>query len=131
MYSRLLDVVVFSLWGSGLFTVYFGSAGKNRKPPSTTGYLLTKPQVADAQNWGLVCRSRFFTALPETLDGSMRQISEPSSTLPFSSKEIAGRNVITIQCGRHVKNLPHTSGLGAHLALLMSPHPLKKFLKQP
>lgn len=28
MYSRLLDAVVFSLRDSGLFTVYFGSAGK-------------------------------------------------------------------------------------------------------
>ena len=62
-------------------------------------------------------------------DGSMRQISEPSSTSPFSCEETAGRSVAVIQCGRHVKNLPHTSGLSAHLALLMSPHPLKKVLK--
>ena len=49
----------------------------------------------------------------------------------FLRKEIAGRRVVTIRCCRHVKNLPHTSGLGAHLVLSMSPHPLKKFLKQP
>lgn len=96
-----------------------------------TPFSATKSQVADAQSRGLVDRSRFFTALPESLDGSMRQISEPSSTLPFSCKETAGRNVVTIQCGRHVKNLPHTSGLGAHFALSKSPHPLKKFLRQP
>ena len=64
-------------------------------------------------------------------DGSMRQISEPSSTSPFSCKETAGRSVAVIQCGRHVMYLPDTSGLGTHSALSMSPHPLKKFLKQP
>ena len=63
--------------------------------------------------------------------GSMLQIPESSSTPLFLRKETAGRNVVAIQCGRHVKNLPHTSGLDAHLALSMSPHPLKKFLKQP
>lgn len=36
----------------------FGSAGKNLKPPSTTCFLATKPQVAEARNWGLVGRSR-------------------------------------------------------------------------
>lgn len=36
------------------------SAGKNRKPPSATCFLLTKLQVAEAQNGGLDCGSRFF-----------------------------------------------------------------------
>jgi hypothetical protein len=63
--------------------------------------------------------------------GSMLQIPEPSSTPLFLGKETAGRNVVAIQCGRHVKNLPRTSGLGAHFALSKSPHPPKKFLKQP
>lgn len=31
--------------------------GKNRKPPSTTRFLATKPQVAEAQNRDLVGRS--------------------------------------------------------------------------
>lgn len=41
-FPRQLDVVVFSPRDSGLFTVYFGSAGKNRKPPSTTGFFTNK-----------------------------------------------------------------------------------------
>lgn len=52
---RALGVAVFS-----------GSAGKNRKPPSTTRFLATKPQVAEAQNRDLVGRFRFFPALPES-----------------------------------------------------------------
>ena len=106
----------------------FGSAGKNRNSPSTTRFSATKLQVADAQNRGLVDRPQFFTALPESLDGSMRQISGLSSTSPSSCKETAGRSVAAIWCGWHVKNLPHTSGLGAHLALSSLPHPLKMFL---
>ena len=51
---------------------------------------------------GLVCRSRFFTALPKMTDGSMWHISEPSSTSSFSWKELAGRSFVTIQCGWRV-----------------------------
>ena len=61
----------------------FGSAGKNRKPPSATRFSVTNPQVANAQNRGLVCRSWFFTALPETPDESMRQ-SLDMPTTPYS-----------------------------------------------
>lgn len=96
--------------------MFSGSAGKNRKPPSTPGFLPTKPQVADAQNRGVVDSSLFFTALPEPLDGSMRQISELSSTPPFSRNETAGRSFVTIQCGRNVWNLPHTTGLSGSLS---------------
>lgn len=89
--------------------VFFGSAGKNRKPPSTTGFLPTKPQVAEVQNRGLVGRSRFYPTLPESLHGSMRQILGLSSTPAFSRKETAGRGVAAFKCARHVLNLPHTS----------------------
>ena len=82
--------------------VFSGSAGKNRKPPSTTRFLATKPQVAEAQNRGLVGRSRFFPALTEPLVGSMRQIPEPTSTPPFSCKETAGIGVAVSRCARHV-----------------------------
>ena len=34
--------------------------------------------------------------------GSLKQIPEPSSTLPFSRKETAGRSVVAFWCGRHV-----------------------------
>ena len=44
--------------------VFSGSAGKNRKPPSTTRFLATKPQVVEVLNKGLVGRSRFYPALP-------------------------------------------------------------------
>lgn len=96
---RVLDFVAFS-----------GSAGKNRKPPSATRFFPTKPQVAEGQNWGLVPRSRFFSALPNAPAGSMRQILESPSTPPFSGKEATGRSVAAIQCVRHVWNLPHISG---------------------
>lgn len=63
MFPRLLDVVAFSLWGSGFFIAADVSAGKNRELPSAHRFLPTKLQVADAQNRGLFDRSRFFTAL--------------------------------------------------------------------
>ena len=98
-------------FGHLLLPCNFESVGKNRKPPSTTRFLATKPQVAEAQTRGLVGGSRFFPALLETLYGSMRQIPETLSTLPFSSKETAGRSVAAFRCGRQVQNLPHTSEL--------------------
>ena len=81
---------------------FSGSAGKNRKPLSTTRFSATKPQVAEAQSWGLVGRSRFYPALPESLRGSMRQISELPSTPPFSRRETAGKGVAASRCARHV-----------------------------
>lgn len=60
-----------------------GSAGKNRKPLSTTWFSATKPQVTKAQNRGLVGKSRFYPALPKSQNGSMRQIPEPPATPPF------------------------------------------------
>lgn len=89
---------------------FSGSARKNRKPLSATRFLATKLQVAEAQNWGLVGRSRFYPALPESQHGSMRQIPESPSTLPFLRRETAGRGVASSWCARHVLNLPHTSG---------------------
>ena len=99
-------------FGHLLLPCNFESVGKNRKPPSTTRFLATKPQVAEAQTRGLVGGSRFFPALPESPSGSMRQIPEPSSTPPFSRKEAAGRSVAAFWCARHVLNLPHTSDFG-------------------
>ncbi len=90
--------------------VFSGSAGKNRKSPSATRFSATKPQVAEAQNRGLVGRSRFYPALPESPVGSMRQIPEPTSTPPFLRRETAGRGVAASRCARQVLNLPHTSG---------------------
>lgn len=89
---------------------FSGSAGKNRKSPSITRYLATKPQVAETQNRGLVGRSRFYPALLESPHGSTRQIPEPPSTPPFSHREAAGRGVVVSRCARQVLNLPHTSG---------------------
>lgn len=89
---------------------FSGSAGKNRKSPSITRFSATKPQVAEAQNRGLVGRSRFYPALPELPHGSMRQIPEPTSTPPFSHRETAGKGVAASRCARQVLNLPHTSG---------------------
>lgn len=68
---------------------------------------------AGAQNRGLVGGSRIFPALPESPNGSMRQIPEPPSTQPFSNKETAGRSVAAFRCGRQFDNLPHTSGLSS------------------
>lgn len=100
----------FRLMIVGFLIVVFGSAGKNRNLPSTTRFFATKPQVASAQNRCLVGRSRFYPALPESLHGSMRQISVSTSTPPFSRKETAGRGVEASRCARQVLNLPHTSG---------------------
>lgn len=96
--------------GHSLLACYFGSAGKNRNLPSATRFSATKPQVSGAQNRGLAGNALIFSALPELPDGSMRQIPESPNTPPFLGKEAAGSSVVAIQCGRHVWNLPHTSG---------------------
>lgn len=88
--------------GQWVIIANIGSAGKNRNSPSTPRFLSTKPQVARIQNGGLFDRSRFFTALPESSAGSMRQILEPPSTTAFPHKETAGRSVATFRCTRHV-----------------------------
>ena len=95
-----------------LMRLISGSAGKNRILPSTTRFLPTKPQVAEVYNPGLVGRSRLFPALPESQNGSMRQIPRPPTTPPFSLKETAGRSVIAFQCGQCAWDLPHTSVYG-------------------
>ena len=100
-----------------LMRLISGSAGKNRILPSTTRFLPTKPQVAEVYNPGLVGRSRFFPALPESQNVSMRQIPKPLTTPPFSRKETAGRGVGMFNRGRQVWNLPHTSGNGLSLAI--------------
>lgn len=46
---------VFAL-GQRIYIAYFRSEGKNRKSPSATRFSATKPQVAEAQNRGLVGR---------------------------------------------------------------------------
>ena len=51
-----------------------------------------------------------FPALPETVDGSMRQIPESPSTPLFSCKVTSGGSVVAFRCGRHAGILPHTSG---------------------
>ena len=76
--------------------------GKNRKPLSITRFSETKPQVVEVQDWSLVGRSRFYPALPESSHRSMRQISEPTSTQPFSRRETAGRGVAASLCARYV-----------------------------
>lgn len=90
--------------------VRFPEVRGNRKPPSTTRISATKPQVAKAQNRGLVGRSQFYPALPNSQNGSMRQIAEPPTILPFLRKETAGRGVGMLKRGQQVWNLPHTSG---------------------
>lgn len=77
----------------GFLIVVFGSAGKNRNLPSTTGFFATKPQVVEVLNKSLVCRSRFYPALLEPPVGSMRQIPEPTSMPPFSRRETTGKGV--------------------------------------
>ena len=93
------DLIMFDLTMEAAFS---GSAGKNRKPPSATRFLATKPQVVEVLNKGLVGRPRIFTALPEPPAGSMRQNPEPTSTLSFSRRETAGRGVAVSRCARHV-----------------------------
>lgn len=88
---------VFDL-GQRIYIAYFGSAGKNRKSPSASRFSATKPQVAEAQNRGLVGRSRFYPALPESPNGSMQQIPEPLNAIAFSRKRIAGRRTAAIRC---------------------------------
>ena len=50
---------------------------------------------------------------------------------PIFGNKTAGRGCPKQGSGRQVSVFHRTSGLGAHLATLVSPHPLKKFLKQP
>lgn len=50
---------------------------------------------------------------------------------PIFGNKTAGRGSPKQGSGRQVSVFHRTSGLGAHLATLVSPHPLKKFLKQP
>lgn len=96
------DICLVFAIGQRNFYRVFRKCGKNRKPPSATRFLATKPQIAEAQNRGLVGRSRIFTALPEAHDGSMRQIPEPTSTPPFSRRETAGKGVAASRCALHV-----------------------------
>lgn len=90
-------------------TVFSGSAGKNRKPPSTTLFSATKPQVAEVYNRGLVGRSWFYPALLESPHESMRHYRNPRAHRTFSCKETAGRGEAASRCARQVLNLPHTS----------------------
>ena len=105
---------------------FYGSAGKNRKSPSIIGFSATKPQVAEVQNRGLVGRSRFYPALPDSLHGSMRQIPKPPSTPPFSRRETAGRGVAASRCALHILNLQHTSGFASVAGRVHSYHRLDK-----
>jgi len=57
--------------------------------------------------------------------------SKISEHCPIFSNKTAGRGSLKQGFGRQFSDYRRTSGLGAHLALSMSPHPLKKFLKQP
>lgn len=77
-----------------------GSAGKNRNQPSTNQILASKPQVTKGYNWGLVGGTRSFHALPNSQNGSMRQIPETPTTPAFSRKETAGRGVGVLQRGQ-------------------------------
>lgn len=71
-----------------------------------------------------------------TLDAEslFRKCGEKSETsehkLIFGNKT-AGLGCLKLGSGRQVSVFHPTSELVAHLALSMSPHPLKKFLKQP
>ena len=50
-----------------------------------------------------------FPTLPETPNGSMRQISESPSTPLSSCNETAGRSVVAFRYAQHSGILPHTS----------------------
>lgn len=54
----------FSLSGARLTTLY-GSAGKNRKPPSATRFLSTKPQVGALSLSAVVGMPEFCRTLPD------------------------------------------------------------------
>lgn len=73
--------VAFSLWGSG-FLSPFSDVRENRKPPSATRFIPTKPQGANAR-----LRSgrqiSVFPALPESFVSGMRQALEPLSATVF------------------------------------------------
>lgn len=49
MFPRQLDVVVDAVFVDRTLmrSHHFGSAGKNRKPPSTNRFSATKPQIAE------------------------------------------------------------------------------------
>lgn len=66
---------------------FSGSAGKNRKPPSTTRFLATKPQVAEAQNRGLVGQSRFYPALLESPTEVCGKFRNPRAHRPFHAEK--------------------------------------------
>ena len=56
--------------------------------------------------------------------------SETSERTPIFANKTAGRGSLKQGSGRPILVFHRTSGLGAHLAPSVSPHPLKMFLKQ-
>lgn len=75
---------VFRFGTRGL-SVLFGSAGKKSETSEHKPNFGNKTAGRGKLKQGVWSVDLgFFTALPEMTDGSMRQISEPSSTLSFS-----------------------------------------------
>lgn len=73
-------------FGTRSLSVFFGSAGK----PETSEHnpiFANKTAGRRSSKPGLGLPISVFIALPEAPDGSMRQISEPSSTTVFRIKE--------------------------------------------
>lgn len=74
-------------FGHLLLPRIFESVGKNRKPPSTTRFLATKPQVAEAQTRGLVGGSRFFPHFRNRLPEVCGKFRNPQAHRPFRAKK--------------------------------------------
>lgn len=66
---------------------FSGSAGKNRNSSSATRFSATKPQVAEAQNRGLVGQSRFYPALLESPTEVCGKFRNPRVHRPFHAEK--------------------------------------------
>ena len=96
-----------------MIAVVFRKCGEKSETAEHNSIFCNKTAGRGSENRVLIGFSSIFPALPESPNGSMRQIPEPPSTQPFSSKETAGKSVAAFGYGRHVGILPHTSEFSA------------------
>lgn len=95
-------------FGCSVLPRFSGSAGKNRKSPSITRYLATKPsrkRKTGVWSADLGFTPHFWNRRTEVC-GKFRN---PPSTPPFSRRETAGRGTAASRRAWQVLNLPHTS----------------------
>ena len=94
--------------GSGFLPRISEVRGKS-KLAEHTPIFVNKTADRESLKPGLGPQISVYPALPDSRDGSMRQILEPPSTTVFSHKGFAGRSIVAFRSARHARDLPHTS----------------------